>query len=232
MKFFSRFTLWLLFVLCLTGVCPRVNAQTFGYSATPSQSSLLVSNSLTYTIGLTNLLFNGLSGVTVTSTLPASVQIQGATTTQGVITTNGNAVIFNLGPLLTAQTALMTVTAQPNAVGSIANVITFAANAIPGTVTTNVIVNVTNALPDVDLGVAIIPPTQAVITNDFTTYSVIVTNAGPGTAPSVILTNVLPAGVLLKQVSPTNQAFKTFGTNLVFNLGKLTNAGFCRLWNL
>ena len=37
-------------------------------------------------------------------------------------------------------------------------------------------------------------PAQAVITNDWMTYGVTVTNAGPNDAPNVMLTNTLPTG--------------------------------------
>jgi uncharacterized repeat protein (TIGR01451 family) len=59
-----------------------------------------------------------------------------------------------------------------------------------------------------------------VITNDWMPYSVTVTNAGPNTAPNVIVTNVLPTGVLLKSV-PSNFTYTTVGTNMIFTVGTL-----------
>ena len=82
--------------------------------------------------------------------------------------------------------------------------------------TNTIVVQVASSLSD--LAVQIIPPVQSVITNDLTSYDVIVTNNGPGSAPGVVLTNTLPPGVVLKSVS---QSFTLSGSNMLFNLGTL-----------
>ncbi len=91
------------------------------------------------------------------------------------------------------------------------------------TIYLNVIVQVTNVVVLADLGVTMSGPSQTVITNDWMTYGVTVTNAGPNAAPNVILTNILPVGVI--SISPTNQP----ATNLIL-LGTLPSGGFTNLF--
>jgi len=89
----------------------------------------------------------------------------------------------------------MSLTVLPTAAGLITNqvVVSFANNYVTSSSATNVVTLVTNIPPaQADLGVAITVPKTAIITNDWTTYSVSVNNAGPDDAPGVILTNTLP----------------------------------------
>jgi uncharacterized repeat protein (TIGR01451 family) len=57
-----------------------------------------------------------------------------------------------------------------------------------------------------------------VITNDWVTYGVTITNTGPGSASGVFLTNTLPSGIVLLSASG---GYTTAGTNLIFSVGAL-----------
>jgi len=222
-KGFSILTLGLL-VAAMMIAGPRAGAQQFGLSVTPSANSIMVSNSLTYTINITNLTGLNLTDVLVTNILSASAQFQNATTTQGTYTPSGNVVLFDLGGFSYPGTAQLTVTAEPTAVGFITNAVTVASPAsFTNTVSASVVVQVTNVVILADLGVTMTGPSQVVITNDWMTYGVIVTNAGPNTASSVILTNVVPPGVV--GISSPKQ---NSGTNLI-HLGTLINGASTNL---
>jgi uncharacterized repeat protein (TIGR01451 family) len=93
-------------------------------------------------------------------------------------------------------------------------------------VTTNLVTLVTNVVPtEADLGVALTGPAQAVIVNDWMTYGVTATNLGPDDAPGVLLTNTLPAGVILESVAPANQPYSVVTNNLIIDLGTLAAGG-------
>ncbi len=189
----------------------------------------MVSNSLTYTITVSNLGV-GLNDAVVTNILPASSQFQSATPS-GYSLLSNNVVFFDLGQFLAGNIVQLTVTATPTAVGFITNTVTVASTdfGLTNTVSTNVVIQVTNLVVLADLGVALTGPGQAVITNDLMTYGVAVTNAGPSAAPNVMLTNTLPVGVLLIGVSPASLAYTSAGSNLIFNLGTLVNGGSTNL---
>lgn len=166
MKTFLHLRILALLVAGLMAVSPRAGAQ-FALSVTSSLSSILVANPVTFTINVTNLT-GFLLDVVVTDALPASVQILNVTTNiGGTYTTNGSVVAFDLGSLGFGGAAQLSVTAQPTVAGFITNTVTVASAYTTNTASTNVVVQVTNAVvPQADLGVAITGPAQAVITND------------------------------------------------------------------
>ncbi len=211
-------------------VCPRSGAQGyFGLSVTNPANSIFVSNSVTYTINVTNQTGFALTDAQVTNQLSASFLFVSASRNQGSFTNYGSFVVFDLGQFLDHGIALLTLTVQPTAIGFITNTVTVASAYTTNTASTNVVVQVTNVVVQADLGVAIIGPAQAVITNDWITYGVTATNSGPNAAPNVLLTNAFPPGVVLLGISPSNQVYSVVTSNLIFNLGALANGGCTNL---
>jgi uncharacterized repeat protein (TIGR01451 family) len=228
MKFFFRLRMPAVLAVALLVAGSKAEAQIyFGLGAASSSSSILVSNVLTYTINVTNLTAGALSDATVSNTLPASVQFTSATNSQGSVTNYGSVVVFDLGPFIVAGTAQMTLTVEPIAAGFITNTISVTTtNLVIAPVSTNLVTLVTNVVPTLaDLEVALTGPAQAVIVNDWMTYSVSATNLGPDDAPGVLLTNTLPPGVILQSVSPANQPYSVVTNNLIFNLSTLAAGG-------
>jgi uncharacterized repeat protein (TIGR01451 family) len=225
MKFFSKLRiLALLVALTLTGA--RTEAQSFGLSVTTPTNSIAVSNSVIYTINVTNLTGFLLTDALVTNLFSTSVQFLSGSQ---AFATNSNTAVFDLGAFAAAGTVQLSLTVQPTSVGFITNTVTVATPDQTNTASTNIVIQATNLVTLADLGVAIAVPAQSVVTNDVTTYGVNVTNLGPSTAANVMLTNTLPPGVILIGVLPTNQTFSVASSNLIFNLGTLTNAGYANL---
>lgn len=213
MKEFFRLRTLVMVAAGLMAAAPRAGAQGFDLSVTASAGSLLVSNSLTYTINVTNLTALPLTDAVVTNLLPDSVLPLSATYSQGSTTNYGSVVVFYLGQFSEQGFAQLTLTVQPTATGYITNAVTVASITVTNTASTNVVVLVTNVVAD--LGVAMTGSPQPVITNDLMTYGVSVTNAGPNPAPNVILTNTLPPGVGFKSVRPASPAPTVAGSNVV-----------------
>ncbi len=71
-----------------------------------------------------------------------------------------------------------------------------------------------------DLAISIYNTPLDVYPNDYMPYTMFVTNLGPGTVSSVIVTNILPGGFSLVSASP---AYTLSGSTLTFSLGSLTN---------
>ena len=208
----------------MMAACPQAGAQGFGLSVTASAASMLASNSLTYTINVTNLTGFALADAQVTNQLPASVQPLSVTYSQGSYTTSGSVVVFDLGEFTSSGFAQLSLTVQPTAAGSITNTVTVSSINVINTASTNVVVLVTNGVAD--LGVSLTGPAQPVITNDWMSYGITVTNAGPSAAPNVILTNTLPPGVGYIGVSPASPAPGVAGSKSIFNLGTLAGGAF------
>jgi uncharacterized repeat protein (TIGR01451 family) len=226
-KGFTHFLRLGLLIVALGVIHPRADAQSFGFSVVPSSSSVLVNNSLVYTINITNLTTLALTDVWITNSFSAPFQYVSSSASQPItgVFTNSTSVQFDLGPISINSIVQVLLTVQPNKVGAFTNSVVVA---VPGTIyatATNTVVQVTNMVILADLGVTMTGPGLPVITNDLMTYGVTVTNLGPNSATDVALTNTFPAGVI--PISPTNQT----GTNsLVFDLGTLANGSYSNLF--
>lgn len=232
MKFFAFFGIVMLFVAGLFAAGLRAEGQGLDFSVTNSASSLEVSNELTYTIDITNVSGTSLPEVLVTNSVPSSVQFVSATTDFGSFTNYGTNVVFTMFTFYSGAIAQFTLTVEPTVTGLITNAVTVSSiylPTLPNSFTTNVVVDVTNVVTDADLGVSLTGPNQPVITNDWMTYGIKVTNAGPTVAPNVILTNTLPPGVIVESIVPASQTYTTVGSNLLFGLGTMTNGGYTNL---
>ncbi len=221
-------------VVLLLAACLRADAQLyFGLSLSSTATNIQVSNSVTITINLTNVSQIPMVDVLVTNILPSSVQILSTTTdySGSSAVVNGGVVVFLIPNFNFPGIAQMTVSAKPTVAGLITNLVTAYSQTFSYTnASTNLVIQVTNPIvPSADLGVAITGPPQTVITNDITTYGIIATNLGPGSAPNIFLTNTLPAGVLFLGVSPANLSYTLAGSNMVFNLGTLANGSSTNL---
>lgn len=186
MRISSGLRIFVLLALGLMAVTSQVEAQYLGLSVTASPSPVGVSNSLTYTITVTNL--TGISEyLVITNILPASAQFQSASNPGGFIFTNGNTVIFSYsGQLAYGNAVQMTVTALPTAAEIIVNSTVVISGDLLYSASTNVATLVTNAAAPVilaDVAVAMTVPSALVFSNDWMVYGVNVTNPGPAPRP-------------------------------------------------
>jgi len=228
MRIFAGRQILLIFVLLGLVAGTKVGAQTLSLFAIGSANPVGVGTSLTYTLSVTNT--TGTSqDVIVTNILPALTQFQGLVipAPPSIVATNGNTFTF-IFTVADGSIAQMTLTATPTsgAGGSfLTNAVILVSVATPAfNTSTNVITQVTNpAVQTADLAVGMTVPASAIFTNDWVVYGVSVTNLGLSTATGVFLTNTLPTGVGFKSSAPSNSAPIVVGSNVVFNLGTMTN---------
>jgi uncharacterized repeat protein (TIGR01451 family) len=234
MKFFAFLRVAMLAVAGLVAADLRTEAQIpgLGFSVSSSVSSLAVGNPVTYTLTLTNVTGQTLPEVVVTNALPSSVQFVNATNYYGTVTNYASTVVFTLSSFESGSIAQMFFTAAPTAAGLITNTILVSApdSAFTNVFTTNVVVDVTNVVIEADLGVTMTGPTQPAITNDWITYGMTVSNAGPDAASGVLLTNLIPVNLTVEGIAPTNLTGILLTNNsladgLVFNLGTIPSGG-------
>jgi uncharacterized repeat protein (TIGR01451 family) len=230
MKFFSAARLLVLLMISLIFGGRQVGAQNLVLSVTASTNSVVVSNSVTYTISLTNQTAVLLNTIFITNAPSAPVLLLDATNAQGSFFEDGSVLVFTLPQLVGGGFAQMTMTVAPTGAGFLTNTVSVSTFPLIATnfLTTNVFVQVVP--PQSDLAVGISGPSSPVFVGDLFVYGTSVTNLGPATAQNVILTNKLPAGVGVISVSPTNPPFTRTNGVLTFNLGTLTN-GAVRTFN-
>ncbi|HWW00694.1 MAG TPA: proprotein convertase P-domain-containing protein [Candidatus Acidoferrum sp.] len=207
-----------------TNVTPVNQVVDLGLSLVAAPNPVFVGSNLTYTFTITNAGPNSASGVTFSNALPANVTLVGASTSQGSLTTNGNVIIGNLASLSVGATATVTLVVQPGiaAAGSLtesALITSFetdlhSVNNTASTVTTVV-------LPTADLGLTLSANPVSVIVGSNLTYSIVVTNGGPGNALSSVVTLPLPATLAYGSASASQGSVAQNGASVIATLGDL-----------
>lgn len=202
----------------------RLGAQSLVGTFVASTNPIPVGGSLTYTTYVTNMTGATVTGGFVTNALFGPVQITGVTETPGVfVSTNGSTLSFNLGAVLPGAVDVLTVTVTATAAGIVTNTLSLLDPAFFTTTTTNLVNQITNTFTSSDLAVSLFGPSSAVYSNDWTSYTVTVTNLGTAVT-NVLLTNTLPASVGFIGISPSN-SFTSASNTMVFNIGKLAGGG-------
>ena len=191
-------------------------------TAAPAQ--LFVGEDLTYTIVVTNAGPSLATGVIMTDLLPAGTAFVTAGTTQGTVSESGGVVTAMLGELSSGAMATVTIIVRPTIPGTLSNVATVAGQQPDPNPDNNTTLPVLTPVspapvgPTADLTVTKTGLSAAIVGQSLT-YTITASNLGPNADPSVVLEDVLPAGVTFvsSSIPPTTQ---TAGS-LSFNLGSL-----------
>ena len=180
-------------------------------------AAVFAASNLTYTISVTNFGPSSASSVVVTDALPVGVTFVSAS---GGGTTNSSAVNWNLGTLANGQVSNVTVTVTAPASGSLTNTANVSSPTGDPTPTNNVTPPViTSVTPVADVGLGKIGPASVFAASNLT-YTISVTNFGPSSASSLVVTDALPVGVIF--VSASGGGTTNAGV-VNWNLGTLVN---------
>ncbi len=177
-------------------VLTTVLAQADLRSTKTGPTNVIAGTNFSYTITLTNLGPSTASSVNVTDTLPSAVTFVSATG-NGVLT-NG-LVIWSLASFTNAASTNFTLTVTAPPTGTLTNIVS-SGSADFDPVSTNNNGTATNAIvittvtPSADLQTMKTGPTNVFAGTNFT-YTITLTNSGPSSSSSVIVTDALPTGV-------------------------------------
>src|SRR2546428_5004859 len=171
---------------------------TIGLSGSPDP--VTAGNTLTYTINIINSSGIFQSPITVTDTLPGTVQFQSAN--PATFVNNSGVVTFQTNSLGVGQSFTLTLTVVPQTAGLITNFVTVTSSTVSEG--TNVVTTV-NAQPTAnpDLAVTLTQPASPVIVDDWVGYTITVTNRGPGSASGAVLSNSFSLPILLRALAPS-----------------------------
>lgn len=225
MKFILSWRLWTLIVLAMGACGARADTPIVTFTTTVTTNQIDLNNSITYTFNLTNNLRSNLQNVFITNTFSGPIIATNAYFPQGTIafaTNSTNSLVFNLGTIsYLSNNMQLTLTVVPQSFGTLTNSVVltcFGTNVA----TTNLLTRVING--QADLSVTLTGFTPAAYVNDWLTYGITVSNAGPENISAVSLGNRLPAGFKLIGISPTNPVPAIDTNNIMsFSLGTLNS---------
>jgi len=178
---------------------------------------------LTYTVTVTNNGPGPAVNTVLTDTLPAGALYQSCATTHGTCAEAGGVVTAALGDLASGETATVTIVVVLPAGGVYTNTASAVSDVNdPNTADNTATLDVT--AEDADLAVTKTADQDPVPAGYLLTYTVTVTNNGPGPAVNTVLTDTLPAGALYQSCATTHGTCAEAGGVVTAMLGDLANA--------
>ena len=195
---------------------------------TDSPDPVRAGQSLTYTLVVTNRGPSDATLVQVVDPLPAGVTLVSASASQGGCS-GTTTVTCLLGGLTRGASATVSVvvTVSAAAVPSISNTATVSANEPDPNPSDDVSTAPTTVQPVADVGLSKTVSNPSPFVTQPTTFTVTATNAGPSTATSVVVTDVLPANLGFASAAPSQGAYVP-GTG-VWTVGTLASGASATL---
>jgi uncharacterized repeat protein (TIGR01451 family) len=217
---------WSLSVALITPVNQLADLAVTGIA---SPNPAVAGSPLTYLFTVTNSGPNTASFVVFTNALPPGMSLISASSSQGSApTASGSVVTANLGPLNVGASAGVTIVAMPGAAAagtatSIANVASASETDLnPANNTVSVISSV--ALPLADVGVSQTAAPNPALVGSNVTFTISVTNRGPGLALDLALTNPIPSGALFISATSTVGTATSLGGVVTCQFGNLASS--------
>ena len=202
-------------------------------AGTQNAGPILVGSNVTYTIVVTNHGPSSASGVYLTNLFSGAFTPVSVTNSVGGSTTfPSGRVVLSLGTMANGAAVTNIITVLPTAAGSFTNLATLG---IAGGQTdpflgdnSIIFAQTVTASADLVVGVSTSPSGPVALGNNLT-YTIAVTNLGPSTATSVVLTNILPSGVNYVSGTSSQGILSRSGSLVTANLGSLAVNGTAQL---
>lgn len=208
-------------VLHLSTSSPILGNADLALGMTAAPNPVVTSSNLTVSLTLTNFGPSSASNITVNNPLPPSTAYVSSSPSVGQAGTNAAGLFtWTIPSLAVNGTASLTLVLQPSAIGLLTNSATVisSADVNPDDATATVYVTVGSPTADLALGMSGGP--DPVVTGNFITYYLSITNLGPATASTVTLADTLPPGVSFVSASPAG--YTVSGGQVAYtNLGNL-----------
>ena len=178
---------------------------------------------LTYGITVHNAGPSSASGVTVSDTLPSGVTYTSATPSQGTCSQASGTVTCSLGTIANGGNASVSIKVVPTSGSSITNQATVSATTADPVLVNNSASATTTVDPVADLSLTKSDSPDPVLSGHQLTYTLTVNNAGPASAPSVSLSDALPAGVTFVSATSTQGSCVRVGSTVTCAIGTMTS---------
>ncbi len=186
-------------------------------------SQVVAGNNVTYTFTVSNQGPSPAPGVALLDPIPAGFAFVSATPSQGSAINSGGTVVCSLGTLASSAAASVSIILKPaqggvfNNIGSVTN-----ANTDPVFANNSASVSTTvTASSDLSVTHSAAPTTMFVSSN--TTFTITVTNKGPSSANTVVLSDPLPSALSFISATASQGSFAFANGVVTFDLGTIGN---------
>ena len=204
-----------------------VNFPTADLSVTKSDAvdPVTVGDNVTYTVTVSNNGPDTAENVVLTDNLSNSVTFVSANPDQGNCSELNNVVTCDLGNINNGESVIATIVVNTNSAGSITNNASVTSNTDDINSNNNSTSEQTTVYThEADLSITKSDAVDPVKVGENVTYTVTVSNNGPQTAESIILTDTLPTGVTFISATPDQGSCSESIGVVSCNLGNIDNA--------
>ena len=178
---------------------------------------------ITYTLTTYNAGPSSATGVQITDTLPAGVEFESATSSQGSCTENAGTVSCALGTLAPGAEETVDIDVVRNATGSITNEASVASEVADPNLANNAASAETTITPAADLALTKTGEPDPVLAGLQLTYTLEVVNTGPQNATGVQLTDTLPPDVTYDSATPSQGTCSQSSGTVTCGLGSIAS---------
>ena len=213
---------------------PENNNATVDINAKPVADLLIVKtvtnstpnfgDTVTFMVAVTNLGPSNATGITVTDILSEGLIYQSHSASQG--TYNPTTGIWSIGELNYPNTAYLNITVFVNQTGASNNTVFVQGDEFDPEITNNNAVSVLNAV-SADLGITKTADRMVINNGETTTITIRVYNAGPNTPTNITVTDLLPPGILILELNPSQGTYNN--TTNIWYVGTLPPLGSATL---
>ncbi len=206
------------------GGAPPVDGADLALRLSANPDPVLVGSNLFYTVTVTNKGILTADTVVVIHKLPSEVLFVSTAITNGTAAQVAGVVTWTIGQVLANGTTTMNVRVIPVVPGTIFSSAAVSSSTPDPDPSNNDFVNSVRVRPlTTDLTLSLTDSPDPVLVGSNLTYTASVTNRGPSQASGVTLTTMLPMGMLLKTVTPSQGTWSSAGNIITCNFGSLTN---------
>jgi uncharacterized repeat protein (TIGR01451 family) len=203
----------------LNHVLPLTSDLAVSISAFPTAP--LVGGTLTYTVTAVNNGPSPASGVVLTNVLPNNAALVSAVVSQGSAAVSNNIVVCSFGSLAESASATATFDVTTLAQGFATDSASVSGDQFDPDLSNNSATLKISVGPAADLSVAVIPSQNPVVLLSNLTYFVTVSNAGPSTATSVVLSYVMDPSLSFVSMTSSQGTLSRSGNNITASIGTL-----------
>jgi uncharacterized repeat protein (TIGR01451 family) len=157
----------------------------------------IVGGTLTYTVSVTNNGPIAANLVVATNVLPVSCIVGSPALSQGNSSTVGNVVVCSFGSLGIGGVATATIPVSPTAQGTLVASSSVRSSLFDPVAANNTASVIATVAPAADLALGLTESPDPVITGNNLSYTVMVTNLGPNSASSVVVTETIAPNALI-----------------------------------
>ncbi|HOK73194.1 MAG TPA: DUF11 domain-containing protein [Methanothermobacter sp.] len=183
---------------------------------TVTNSTPNLGDTVTFRVAVTNLGPSNATGITVTDILSEGLIYQSHSASQGTYNTTTG--IWSIGTLNYLDTAFLNITVFVNKTGASNNTVFVQGNEFDPDITNNNAISTLNSV-SADLGITKTADKMIINNGETTIITITVYNTGPNTPTNITVTDLLPTGISIIELNPSQGAYNL--TTNTWNVGTL-----------